>query len=368
MVGAFTPDIFSVSTPTFHVLPDAKAAQIAAILSEHYPDRRVDPRNIAQAGGLEINSNNFRFTDRHETFLLKRAGTTVKQAVLNAQFQISETMRKRGVPFPVAVPNLDGNVVSRGSDGTCWILTQFVDGTYFAGGRSELLNVGKGIGLLQRHLHDQASSDLTVSNSLDPISCFQESVARLFDSRQHWHEIFPEQAMMLLTEEEPLLRKIAARTVDTLPRLAQLPSEVCHFDLHPHNILVRSGQLAAFVDVDSLQINRRALAIAFSTFKLVRQHAVHLGLALCDKDEIAEAAADFVGAIREGVELSPFELESLKDLAMFEVFRRILSITDLNIGSRDITWNRVLVIQLAALREIPIIFARLWGQSARAVT
>jgi Ser/Thr protein kinase RdoA (MazF antagonist) len=368
MVDAFTPDIFSVSTPTFHVLPEAKAAQIAAILSEHYPDRRVDPRDIAQAGGLEINSNNFRFTDRSETFLLKRAGMTAKRAVLNAQFQVSQTLRKRGVPFPAAVPNLDGNVVSRDSDGTCWILTQFVDGTYFAGGRSELLNVGKGIGLLQRHLHDQASSDLTASNSLDAISYFQASVARLFDSRQYWHEFFPEQAMMLLAEDEALLEKTAARIVDTLPRLAQLPSEVCHFDLHPHNILVRSGKLAAFVDIDSLQINRRALAIAFSTFKLVRQHAVHLGLAVCDKAEIAEAAAEFVGAIREGVDFLPSELESMEDLAMFEVFRRILIITDLNIVGRDITWNRVLNMQLAALREIPIIFARLSGQSARALT
>ena len=41
---------------------------------------------------------------------------------------------------------------------------------------------------------------------------------------------------------------------------------------------------------------------------------------------------------------------------MFEVLRRLFIITDLNIMEKKTAWNKVLGIQLAALKEIPIIF------------
>ena len=46
----------------------------------------------------------------------------------------------------------------------------------------------------------------------------------------------------------------------------------------------------------------------------------------------------------------------LKVCALFEVLRRLFIITDLNIIEKKTAWNKVLDIQLAAMKEIPIIF------------
>lgn len=359
MIEAFKPDIFSDSTQTFHAATEDMVVLVSSILREYYPNLIGPPSVISKVGGLELNSSNFRFTVGDENFLLKLAGTEVKQEVLITQFRISEMLRSRRVQLPAVLANREGQYVSRGLDGRCWVVMRFVDGSYFTGGIGELLNVGKGIGQLHRYLFDHALTDIKVNNFLVEMSFFQVSLTRLFECQSQWLEIFPEQPAQLLNEDANLLKKTAARIVAKMPTFAQLPNQVCHCDLHPHNILVHSGQLAAFVDIDSLKIGRRAQALAFSTFKLLRQHAVYSGLDTGDMDEIASAAAHFVGAIREEVELVPVELENLEDLALYEIFGRILIISNLNILRRDFTWNHVLNMHLAALREIPIIFAHL---------
>jgi GTP1/Obg family GTP-binding protein len=114
--------------------------------------------------------------------------------------------------------------------------------------------------------------------------------------------------------------------------------------------------VAAFVDVDSLQLNIRAISIAFAVYKLVRQHAVKVGYTSSDATHIRRVARAFLSSISGVVEISDAEVEYLRFAASFEIYRRILIISNLNIIHGNSVWNKVLPMHFTALHEIPYIF------------
>jgi Ser/Thr protein kinase RdoA (MazF antagonist) len=359
MLELFEPDIFSIAEPQFHPVNAETAAIVCEILRDRYLGSQSRIGDIAQIGAIEINSNNFRIDIDDKLFLFKRSGIAAKVKTLTEQFAVSEKLRDLGIPFPRIVRNRANESMTISGDARGWILTEFVSGSYYSGDKIELGEVGSKIGQLFAALHLIDTQELPLNATIDTTSDIRQSIDRLFASQGRWHELFPPKDAGLLINSGMLLEETAALVSESLPRLASLPCAPCHIDLHPHNILINSGKIAAFVDVESLQVNTRAVAIAFAIFKLVRQHAIRDSHANSNHSEISRAAKNFFKSINEHLLMRDEECLNLSKCALFEVLRRVLIITNLNIMHQNTDWNKVLPIQLAALREIPIIFAKL---------
>jgi len=355
MMNIFQEDIFSSFEPLFQSVQQEKADLIEGVLRMNYVEQQTAIGNISQIDALEINSNNFQIEIDNRKYLLKRAGVNSSANVLEMQFSLSEQLRELEHPFARVIRNHEGSFTTQ-SAGRIWILTDFIPGNYFSGDLHELEQVGEQVGSLFDSLSKLNCHKLPVNPSVHAVSTISDSVNLLFKYQTSWQEIFPEEDFELLSQNLLLLKKTILNIIDNLTLIQNLTCLPCHIDLHPHNILIRNKEVSAFVDVESLQVSRQLISLAFTTYKLVRQYAVHFGLHDKNTEQISFATHLFINAVNKTLNLEKSHYEVLELCAAFEILRRILIITDLNILHQNKAWNKVLKMHIAGLQEVPIIF------------
>jgi len=306
---------------------------------------------------LEINSNNFMFkvVDGNK-FLLKRIAVSTELEKLEIQYGSSEILRLADVPMPEVLANDAGSLVTIDRNQDRWTLTRFVEGDYYSGEFGALTELGSGLGRIMKALNSQNQLKLPINSAVGGLAAFEKSFLLFVGCKTDWDKFFPVDSLYLLYEHEKILCEVGEDIVNGLQQLSGLPLAAGHTDLHPHNVLVRNGQVAAFVDVDALQVNIRILSIAFAMYKLLRQYAVSEGFTVKNIIQIRASSQEFLRSVIDFVELSNEEIKSLKFAAQFEIYRRFLIISSLNIVHGDTAWNKVMPLHLAALHEIPIIF------------
>jgi Ser/Thr protein kinase RdoA (MazF antagonist) len=352
----FSPDIFSVSNISYRNVSIENRILVERVVHQNYAllDLVVDVRQLS---AMEINSNNFMVQTRAGSrFLLKRIAVNTALDALESQYQSSEILRRAGVPMPEVLANDEGMLVTLNDRQERWTLTKFVEGEYYSGGEEALIKIGIGLGKIIEVFKNQDSKQLPVNSAVGSADEFECSFSRLMSSKQEWGGHFSEPNLSLLLEQESSLVGTGKLILEGLSKLHTLPVAALHTDLHPHNVLVNDDGVAAFVDVDSLQLNIRAISIAFAVYKLVRQHAVKVGYTSSDATHIRRVARVFLSSISGVVEISDAEVEYLRFAASFEIYRRILIISNLNIIHGNSVWNKVLPMHFNALHEIPYIF------------
>jgi Ser/Thr protein kinase RdoA (MazF antagonist) len=129
----------------------------------------------------------------------------------------------------------------------------------------------------------------------------------------------------------------------------------CHCDLHPHNILMAGASVAAFIDFESFTAMPVAAALGFAAYKLVRQHAVAQSFTRADRECVRKAAMRFVAGLRSSME-GIVDADTLRLMALAEIFRRLLVVFRLNLRGGDARWNHVLPMHLSGFEEIELMF------------
>jgi Ser/Thr protein kinase RdoA (MazF antagonist) len=337
----FRPDLFSDPAPKFHAAAKPAAAQVRAVLREHYPALGEPAPDLSQSGAMEINSNNFRVEAGDETFIVKRWPATPQHAAARTQAALADWLARQGQPLPMLRPAASGELVAE-HQGFGWCVMEYVEGQYFSGAADQLRHAAAAVAALFRAL-DSAPASLHPQKRIEhPLQDWRRVLEEPERGRDAFAGVLDQAHAALLREEWPAVTAALADTLGMEPIL-RASTRLCHIDLHPHNILMAGGRVAALLDFPSLALAPATSLHAFNLFKLARQAMV------------ARGAASPPPELLRQLEAAP---EGLGPLAKAEILRRLMLILQLNMESGNREWNHVLPVMVRALREADALFVR----------
>jgi Ser/Thr protein kinase RdoA (MazF antagonist) len=331
----FGPDLFSDPVPKFHPAANQAAAQVVEMLAAHYPALGAASSEVRQSGAMELNSNNFLIEAGGGRLIVKRWPLTAQHATLRTQAALAEWLARQGQPIPAPCAAASRELVVE-HQGFGWCVMDYVDAGYFSGAGEQLGQAAAAITALFRALQ-------SVPANLQPKRRIEHPVQDwrvLLEKLQRDRGALSETESALLRQEWPAVTAALADAVALAPVLES--ASLCHIDLHPHNVLVSGGRVAALLDFPSLVLAPAPSMHAFNLFKLARQAMVARGA----KTPPADLLRQLQGAPRDPARL-----------AKAEILRRLMLILQLNVESGNRDWNHVLPVMLLALREADVLFA-----------
>lgn len=351
----FQSDLFSNAVPTFSKATTAVEQDVRGVFSRHFPEQCARIESVAQFGGAEVNSNNFRLGSVSGNYLLKRLPRRTNLELLRRQLELWAWLNEeKQMRVPKAIRNTNGERLFSSEDHH-WCLFEFIEGHFFHGGREQMLSTGREIGRLQRALSSHPTS-LSPPERWKYLTDDDEEVySEASSCRDRWLNLFGKELAADLDQGWPLVSRIRDMLWLNRKQIETLVPTACHCDLHPHNILVDGRQLTAFIDFESLTLMPAAAALGFATYKLVRQHAASQRFSADDQQSLSRAGTEFIDSLQSGG--CVLEPSTLRLMATAEVFRRLLVILRLNLRDRNSAWNHVSRVHLAGLVEIELIFS-----------
>ena len=342
----FDKDIFSDFYPQWTECNKIKANVIINLLKCNLHDYSHNT-TIFQVGGLEINSNNFKIisNDSNKSIVLKKWSKDIPFDKINFHNEILTFLNKENVPSPKLI-FFDNGLDYINYEGEYWTSQSFQDGFFFDGNvelSKSLINqvINLHSSLTKFHLenshhqieeieYDTQIIETLKNNSLNFDLYFEPKYSELL--KENWD---------LITTELNLSNKV----------LLKYPKkELCHIDLHPHNILVNKTNVVSFLDFDSVKLINRPIAIAYFALKTCKQIC-----SLKNTDPIVLGKSIKLQLSQISPEMKSAS-EDLSYLVNSEVIRRICLILKLNIEKNNNLWNHILPILIYHLTESKMLF------------
>jgi hypothetical protein len=350
MTSEFKPDIFSNTIPSWNHAGEEITNIIMGIL-KFIPIEIKNFNNIdiEYPGSFEINSNNFRVTLGGDKFLLKRWSQKVEPQQLQIILEIMTWLTLNNLPVTAPVKFNNGDLLLF-YDKYNWSLFPFVDGDYFSGKGYELESLAEISGILTEVLTKLPNELMPNSGPLH-LSDSDDILIKEMDAQaKYWQLIFGDENACLLKNQWNEFRSVwdKLRTESIFPG-PMMPS---HFDLHPHNVLVKSGHVAALLDFESCKMFPIGYSFGFNTLKQCRQAVVSSG----KKNNAQHIGYKYLNVMKRNCPRIESYIETISDLANTEVIRRLCVIFRLNIEQKNKIWNHILPIHLGHLKESKQIF------------
>ncbi|MDA1082642.1 MAG: phosphotransferase [Gemmatimonadetes bacterium] len=348
MVEPFRPDIFSVKGPGWVPVSDDVALVVAEMLEISGID---SPRLLAspeQARGLEINSSNLRVHTTAGLFAVKRWSAGAETSATTKTLELMEWLAALGVPVPAPV-RLGRRRLIQEHDGSRWSVFEFAAGTWFTGDGIEAESAAQVSGALTDAL-SQVPEWLTPGAGPTHLTDADDALLeRVGGEDRRWISVLGE-------ADASALRSAWSQLMGDWHRLRADPPnagapQAAHFDLHPHNLLMQDGVVAAVLDFEACGTMPVGYAMAFAGLKQGRQTVAASGR-VADASRVGAAFLDRFAAACP----SAAGLTRVADLAAVEVLRRICIILRLNFEQGETSWNKVLPVQLAHLVEARLLF------------
>lgn len=233
----------------------------------------------------------------------------------------------------------------------------FISGVYFPGKETcNIRAVGEAVGKF--HAQIKSAPDTLKPNRRYPYlsdvdnEMFESIILDPHKKLSH----FPEEYKQILITNRFFLDHTWNKVLAQASKAMESEQGLVHIDIHPHNVIMNNGKLAAFLDFDSLMHAPLKIMIGFSAYKLLRQ-------IVCKKKKklSRQSTDDLVESYLEGIYKYLPELRSDKKIiglfALTEICRRIAYILRLNIQENNSEWNHVLAIQISGLKEVEQLFA-----------
>jgi len=235
------------------------------------------------------------------------------------------------------------------------VVDDYVSGRYFSGRASEIKNTGRALGDVLGGLAGLAGGEVLTRTRPSYFSDAEvDLMSEISSVRARWVTLFGAANAAVMADgwhiaerEFPALRKVA-------PDLNSRAKRLTHFDLHPHNILLRDDELVAVLDFDACHQMPVELAIAFATLKLMKRVEVER-LASSRAGTLTEDVNVFLAAVAETLPERTADRALLCNFAKAEAMRRLLSVCRRHMAGRTFLWNDIPV-HLAALAEADVIF------------
>jgi hypothetical protein len=222
--------------------------------------------------------------------------------------------------------------------GSLWSLQRFIDAECYTGASGELDSVGELCATMAGNLRglyrDGAGDRLLLPEWPAPDDLIDEVFAH-----DEWRGVA--RGLGVTCEDYEDLA-IAAERFRAFRSNARCQTGVFHVDLHPHNLLMREGRVAALLDWDAFQVCDLTVVSGFGFLKLARQSIA----AGCSPENALSSSAGFTA----GLEQQPSRGQLLM-AGTGEVLKRFCHILRLNRVAQDRSWNHVLPIQVRLARE-----------------
>lgn len=356
----FLPDIFSNDEAIFSELDVKKSDKISSIFITVYKHLKAKVVTVKKFGGFEINSNNFLIETNNGTYLLKLFDQLddFKLNALEKQFALMAWLFKQKVPCPFPIRGSEKAYICAVESGEWVSLMTFVLGSYFPERETcDSRKMGETVGKFHAQL--RTAPDRLKPNRQYPLlsSLDHEMFGAVLSGSNNILLSFPEEYRNILIENKNFLDKIWNKVLTYNDQFVESEQSLTHIDIHPHNVIVRGGELVAFLDFDSLMHAPLKMMLGFSAYKLLRK-VISRQKTKLPQSEIC----DLVDGYLEGVYEYLPEIRSEKSvIALFtftEICRRIAYIFRLNIQDNNPEWNHVLAIQISGLKEVEILFER----------
>jgi len=302
-----------------------------------------------QSDALGINSNNFRLNTAGGAFVLKRWSDQAAPRDVQNTLAIMAWLAARQLPVPAPVElQPDGFTLSIGS-GT-WSLFPFVEGAYFSGAGDQLPAAAEACGRLMETLPLLPAACLPTEGPAHMTAADGELLRRVKEVSRTWDALLGTEHAELLASSWPMLMAEWDKLSAAKPTGGSI--QAAHFDLHPHNLLVNGGKVAAVLDFEACKVMPVGFALGFAALKQCRQ-AMTLRPLAADPRLVGSLYADHLLRTCPGAR----ELVThLGDLAVAEALRRICIILRLNLENGEKKWNKVLTVQLGHLCEARALF------------
>ena len=343
----FDKDLFSVSTPVWTKCNSEKRSDILEFIKCNLPKYSHDDIAVFQVGGLEINSSNYKFTskDPNNSIVLKKWPKDISSDKVIFHNEILTFLNRENIPSPNLL-SFDDSVDFVQHQGEYWTAQSFQAGTFFDG-NAELSEK-----LIAQVINLQSSLKKFHSENshfqIQEIEYDIEIIETVKKNSVNFDLYFDSNHSKLLRDNWNLIIEEYYLTVETLLKYSE--KDLCHLDLHPHNILVNKTNVVSFLDFDSVKLINRPIAIAYFALKMCKQIC---SLRTIDPSVLGQS-------FKEQLSQSSSEMRNassdLSYLANAEVIRRICIILRLNIEENNRLWNHVLPILINHLIESKWLF------------
>ena len=302
---------------------------LKTVVLKNYSKLADDIKLVEQVAETEINSNNFKVTasknGQNKFFLLRRYPEGLDTSYVKSVYGAMRFLLKGGLKIPEIIKADSGDeliiVFPHG-----YAMFSFLDANHFRGALEEIESVAGAFGRL-----DFLLSRLPNAEILKKQIAFPEEVFKIREfSREIWTGIFNKVEELCRNTKDEFDEKLLSLkdfifdAIEKTPPGAydDLPKQIIHFDLHPHNLLTDGKKLSAILDFDSLRFFERMRGVAFSMHRLVRQHVVFTNPKNV-KIAVANAKEVFLRAYQKENQLTEEELGAVAYFIRHEALSRL---------------------------------------------
>jgi len=299
--------------------------------------------------GLESNSQNFKIKINNHIYLLKKWSINLNTQNINSIIKLNQDLLKKKSLVPKII-KINGYEAFKIDKEYC-TLYDFIDAEHYSGYKNEFSNLSLEIGKFFKVLKKIHKK----SKSQDKFKYYdysnKKTILKIKRVKKNWKSMFGIKLAKLIDKNFKLIEDtyLLNSTKTNLVKVNQF----AHFDLHPHNILVKKEKIISFLDIESCKQMNAGYALAFCCLKICKQTISE------NKIKELDTAKKYVEIFRKKVSQNYPEINILFPYFFYfstsEVLRRILIIFNQNLKGIN-TWNKVLEIQIAHLKEAKILF------------
>lgn len=257
-----------MSRPGWVTLDPAMVSTLDEVLSRLPKTLLPLQGDLEQSDALGINSKNFRLNTAGGVFVLKRWSDQASLLEIKNTLSIMVWLASQQLPVPAPVAlQRDSFALSVGSGR--WSLFPFVEGAYFSGADDELHFAAEATGRLMETLLQLPAACLPTEGPGQMTVADGAILARMKSASRTWDALLGDELAELLAISWPLLMSEWENlSATTLPNSR---TQAAHFDLHPHNLLVADGRVAAVLDFEACKVMPVGFALGFAALKQCRQ-------------------------------------------------------------------------------------------------
>ena len=304
---------------------------------------------IRQREGLEANSQNFKIKIKNNIYFLKKWSRNLTSQKIDLILKFNQDLYDINCLVPKIIKIDRCTKFKLAED--YWTLYSFIEANHYSGSNNEISNLAIAMGEFFKILK-RVKKNKVLKNKFKYYNLKSKDIlTKIRKNKKNLETIFGTKLGQQVRNNLKLIENIYLLNSkkNNLPKTYQ----IAHFDLHPHNILVKNQKIVTFLDIESCAKMNPGYALAFSCLKICKQTIVEKKIK--DLKKIKEQVEIF----RSNVSKSYPEVNILFPHFFYfstsEVLRRIIIIFEQNLNGIK-TWNKVLKIQMDHLSEANLLF------------
>lgn len=346
----FNPDLFSNYIPKWQRIERGNKNVLIDIVKQ-IPDKYIsEVSEVFSPGTFELNSSNFKIKSTEgKSIVLKKWPKESDINKVEKTQKLINWLKEKNIPVAESGKFIN-NKHTFFYDNSVWSFNFFCYGNYFTGLNGEIISAAKATGELSKILLDIPLELIPEIGPEHLSSSDDEIFKETHKERNNWMKLFG-------TDTKNTLNSHWEYIYETWQDLRKNkiscgPIAACHFDMHPHNLIVQNEKIAAILDFDSCKRIPLGYSLAFNSLKQVRQF-----ISLTNQNKPPkEIMGEYLNNLTSSISFPEVKEYDFLSLSKAEIMRRICFILKSNLRENNSNWNHVLPIQISHLFEADSMF------------